>query len=57
MRHFVPPQKSYGDMRRKHGDANDHQKLLEPPPTLEKIANSKKNELVCGRCKKIGHTK
>jgi hypothetical protein len=34
------------------GDANDHQKLLKPPPKLEKITNPKKNELICGQCKK-----
>jgi hypothetical protein len=34
------------------GDANEYRKLLEPPPKLEKIIDSRKNELVCGQCKK-----
>jgi hypothetical protein len=39
------------------GDANEYRKLLEPPPKLEKIGDSKKSELVCGECKKSGRTK
>ncbi len=27
-------------------DTNEYEKLLEPPSTLEKIANSKNNELI-----------
>jgi hypothetical protein len=38
-------------------DTNEYEKLLEPPSTLEKIANSKNNELIWGQCKKLGHTK
>jgi hypothetical protein len=33
-------------MQREQGDANEYQKLLKPPPKLEKITNSKKSELV-----------
>jgi hypothetical protein len=39
------------------GDANEYWKLLEPPPKPKKTINPKKSELVCGQCKKIGHTK
>jgi hypothetical protein len=39
------------------GDANEYRKLLEPPPKLKKIIDSKKSELGCGYCKKLGHTK
>jgi hypothetical protein len=34
-------------MRRKQGDANEYQKLLEPPSKLKKIIDSRKNELRC----------
>jgi hypothetical protein len=27
-------------------DANEYEKILEPPSTLQKIANSKNNELI-----------
>jgi hypothetical protein len=39
------------------GDANEYGQLLEPPPKLKKIVDSKKSELGCGQCKKSGHTK
>lgn len=39
------------------GDANDYYKLLELPPKPEKLEDSKKGDLVCGQCKKSGHTK
>lgn len=39
------------------GDANEYQKLLEPPPKLEKNGDSMKSELVCDQCQKSSHTK
>jgi hypothetical protein len=30
------------------GDANEYQKLFEPPPKLVKTTDSRKIELVCG---------
>jgi hypothetical protein len=39
------------------GDVNEYQKLLEPPPKPKKIGDSRKGDLVCGKCKKSSHMK
>jgi hypothetical protein len=51
--YVVSRQRSYGDMQKKKGDANEYHKLLEPPPKPKKTTNFMKNKLVCGPCKKI----
>jgi hypothetical protein len=39
------------------GDANEYQKLMEPPTKQENASKGRKTHVIYGECNKLGHSK